>query len=53
MSTLDFITELFSIIDDALQDVRKHSQAKLHPSEVVTIAILFALIGLVNRGLGR
>lgn len=53
MSTLDFITELFSNIDDALQDVRKHSQAKLHPSEVVTIAILFALKGGHGRAFYR
>jgi len=53
MSTLDFITELFSNIDDALQDVPKHSQAKLYPSEVVTIAILFALKGGHSRAFYR
>lgn len=53
MSTVDFITELFSIIDEALQDVRKHSQAKLYLSEVVTIAILFALKGGHSRAFYR
>ena len=53
MHTLDFITELFSTIDDTLQDVPKHSQAKLYPSEVVTIAILFALKGGHGRAFYR
>ena len=53
MHTLDFITELFSTIDDTLQDVPKHSQAKLYPSEVVTIAILFALKGGHSRAFYR
>ena len=43
MTTLDFITELFCRVDDAMRDVPKHSQAKLYPSEIVTLAILFAL----------
>lgn len=43
MSDEDFIIELFWRIDDALKDVAKHSQAKLYPSEVVTLALLFAL----------
>ena len=45
MTTLDFITELFCRVDDVLADVPKHSQAKLYPSEVVTLALLFALAG--------
>jgi hypothetical protein len=49
MPTEDFITELFYRIDEVLQDVPKHSQAKLYPSEVVTIAILFALKGGQGR----
>jgi hypothetical protein len=49
MTTEDFIIELFCRIDDAMQDARKHSQASLYPSEVVTLAILFALKGLGNR----
>ncbi len=53
MIMLDFITELFCRIDDALQDVPKHSQAKLYPSEVVTIAILFTLKGGHGRAFYR
>jgi hypothetical protein len=49
----DFITELFCRIDDVLQDVPKHSQAKLYPSEVVTIALLFALKGGAGRAFYR
>ena len=49
MTTVDFITELFARIDDLMVGVKKHSQASLYPSEVVTIAILFALKGVGNR----
>jgi hypothetical protein len=53
MSTLDFITELFCRVDDVMQDVPKHSQASLHPSEVVTLALLFAIKGAGNRAFYR
>jgi len=53
MTTLDFITELFCRVDDAMRDVPKHSQAKLYPSEIVTLAILFALKGVSNRAFYR
>ena len=53
MTTVDFITELFCRIDDAMTDAKKHSQANLYPSEVVTIAILFALKGVGNRAFNR
>lgn len=53
MTTEDIITELFCRIDDALPAVRKHSQAKLYPSEVVTIAYLFALKGGHGRAFYR
>ncbi len=49
MTTVDFITELFSRIDDSMKDAKKHTQANLYPSEVVTIAMLFALKGVGNR----
>jgi len=49
MTTVDFITELFCRIDDAMQDIPKHPQAHLSPSEVVTMALLFALKGVGNR----
>jgi hypothetical protein len=45
MITVDFITELFCSVDDTLGAAEKHSQAKLHPSEVVTLALLYALKG--------
>ena len=48
MTIVDFITELFCCVDDKLSQHgknHKHSQAKLYPSEVVTIAMLFALKG--------
>jgi hypothetical protein len=53
MTTVDFITELFCRVDDALPDVSKHSQAKLYPSEIVTLGILFALKGDGNRDFYR
>lgn len=53
MSMEDFITELFCRIHDELRDVRQHSQAKLHPSEVVTLGVLFALKGRGNRAFYR
>ena len=34
MTTVDFITELFCRVDDKLEPVQKHSQAKLHSDEV-------------------
>lgn len=49
MTTIDFITELFCKVDDKMRGVKKHSQASLYPSEVVTIALLFALKGVGNR----
>ncbi len=44
MTTIDFITELFCMVDDNIDD-NKHSQAKLYPSEVITIGLLYALKG--------
>jgi hypothetical protein len=49
LSTTEFITDLFCRIDDAMADVPKHPQAKLWPSEVVTIAIVFAIKGRGER----
>ncbi len=49
MTTVDFITELFCRVDDAMSEVPKHSQASLYPSEIVTLGILFALKGGGNR----
>src|SRR5438046_485020 len=53
MSTIDFITELFCYVDDQLRDIRKHSQANLYPSEVVTLGLLFAIKGVGNRAFYR
>ncbi len=53
MSTIDFITILFSNVDDKMPEAKKHSQAKLYPSEVVTLALLFSLKGVGNRAFYR
>lgn len=53
MSTQDFITELFCRVDDELGEVPKHKQAGLHPSEVVTLGLLFAIKGVGNRAFYR
>ena len=45
MTTVEFITTLFCRIDDRLSDLPKHPQAHLYPSEIVTLAVLFALKG--------
>lgn len=53
MTTENFIIELFCRVDDALPGAKKHSQACLYPSEVVTLALLFALKGVGNRAFYR
>ena len=43
MTTVDFITHLFCLVDDKLNEADKnhqYSQAKLYPSEGVTIGVL-------------
>jgi len=45
MTTVDIIIHLFCFVDDQMPDVKKHPQAKLYPSELVTIGVLFALKG--------
>lgn len=52
-ATRDFIVDLFCRIDDAMTDVPKHSQAKLFPSELVTLGLLFALKGRGGRAFAR
>lgn len=39
MTTADFITILFCRVDDKMLGAKKHTQAKLRPSGVVTIAL--------------
>ncbi|MBC8445966.1 MAG: transposase [Chloroflexi bacterium] len=53
MTTVNFITELFCRVDDLMPDAKKHSQAALYPSEVVTLALLFALKGVGGRAFYR
>ena len=45
MTTELIIIGIFCIVDDQMRDIAKHEQAKLYPSELVTIGILFALKG--------
>jgi len=45
MSTEDFIIDLFCRVDDQLRTEEKHRQAKLSKSEIVILALLFALKG--------
>ena len=45
MTTEEKIIHLFCYVDDQMGDMPKHPQAKLYPSELVTIGILFALKG--------
>ena len=40
MTTPDFIIALFYAVDQEMLDVPKHPDAKLYPSEVVTLALL-------------
>jgi hypothetical protein len=34
---------MFCVVDDEMKDVPKHTQARLYPSELVKIGLLFAL----------
>ena len=45
MTTPDFIIALFYAVDEEMREVPKHPEAKLYPSEVVTLALLFAIKG--------
>lgn len=53
MTTEDFISELFYRIDEAMKDIPKHPQARLWPSEIVTLGMLFALKGVGTRAFYR
>jgi ABC-type microcin C transport system permease subunit YejB len=53
MTTEDIITHIFVEVDDQLPDIAKHPQAKLYPSELVTIGVLFALKGTGFRAFYR
>src|SRR5437762_12237383 len=53
MSTVDFITALFYEVDEQLRAIPKHPEARLWPSEVVTLGLLHALKGGGNRPFSR
>lgn len=53
MTIDDFITELFSKVDDQMSNMPNHTQASLHPSEVVTIGLLYAIKGVGTRAFYR
>ena len=53
MTTVDFITALFSKVDEQLHAIPKHPEAPLWPSEVVTLGLLHTLKGGGNRALYR
>lgn len=53
MNQEDFIIELLVRVDDQMLDIKKHPQAKLYPSEVVTLALLFAIKGGYSRAFYR
>jgi hypothetical protein len=53
LCTEDFIAQLFYRVDTAMAGVDKHSQAKLWPGEVVTLAMLYALKGRGERAFYR
>jgi hypothetical protein len=45
MTTPDFIIALFYAVDQGMLEVPKHPDAKLYPSETVTLVLLFAIKG--------
>ena len=53
MKMEDIIIHLFCSIDDELHDVKKHPDALLYPSEIVTIGVVYALKGNGYRAFYR
>lgn len=53
MTTVDFITALFYEVDEQMRAMPKHPEARLWPSEVVTLGLLHALKGVGNRAFYR
>jgi len=49
----DQIITLYCRIDDTMKNVGQHPQAKLSPSEIVTLAVLFAIKGVSQRAFYR
>ena len=52
-TTSDLITDLFCQVDDRMRGIPKHPEARLWPSEVVTLGLLHALKGGGNRAFYR
>ena len=53
MTTVDFIAALFYEVDEQLHAIPKHPEARLWPSEVVTLGLLQAFKGGGNRAFYR
>ncbi|MEM6283539.1 MAG: transposase [Chloroflexota bacterium] len=53
MTTEEIIIHIFCKVDDQMPQIPKHSQAKLYPSELVTVGVLFALKGGYFRAFYR
>lgn len=53
MSAVDFITILFYRVDEEIGHLAKHPQGRLHPSEIVTLAMLYTLKGVGQRAFYR
>ena len=53
MTTVEFITALFYHVDEPMRAMPKHPEARLWPSEVVTLGLLHALKGGGNRAFYR
>jgi len=53
MSTCEFIIALFCKVHDAMSEVPAHPRAHLHPSELVTLGLLWALKGGSQRAFYR
>ena len=53
MSTVEFITALFYEVDEQLRAIPQHPEARLWPSEVVTLGLLHVRKGVGNRPLSQ
>lgn len=53
VTTEDFIISLFCLVDDRMGNLPKHSDARLYPSELVTIGLLYVLKGGFFRAFYR
>src|SRR6184192_4359501 len=53
MITVEFITALFYEVDEQMRTVPKHPEARLWPSEVVTLGLLHARKGVGTRPFSR